>query len=222
MLSTGLGNQDSSPPSIQIALLNSSDVNRCGPNPQFEISLNDNVGLMFSNGSARAELVVNDTLKIGIAELVNMEAENFKQGKFTYTLAGLKPGGYTLTLNCWDTNNNPTQASFKFQVVDDTPTEPGWLVYPNPMEGIFKFKIEQPATWSTWKAQVRLYNVIGQRLHEREFTVTNLPGNEIGFTWEWTEAEKKLANGPLLCEIMLENDEKKILGPFRSKIITPK
>ena len=222
LLSTGLGNQDSSPPSIQIALLNSSDVNRCGPNPQFEISLNDNVGLMFSNGSARAELVVNDTLKIGIAELVNMEAENFKQGKFTYTLAGLKPGGYTLTLNCWDTNNNPTQASFKFQVVDDTPTEPGWLVYPNPMEGIFKFKIEQPATWSTWKAQVRLYNVIGQRLHEREFTVTNLPGNEIGFTWEWTEAEKKLANGPLLCEIMLENDEKKILGPFRSKIITPK
>jgi hypothetical protein len=221
LISTGLGNQDLSPPSIQIAMINSLDANRSSPNPQFEISLSDNVGLMFSNGSAKAELVVNDTLKIGIAELVNMEVENFKQGKFKYTLAGLKSGAYTLVVNCWDTNNNPAQASFKFQVVEVAPTEPSWLVYPNPMEGIFNFKIEQSATWSTWKARVRLYNLFGQRIDDREIALNTLPGNEMGFIWKWTEAEKKQANGPLFYEITLENEDYKILGPFKGKIITP-
>jgi hypothetical protein len=60
---------------------------------------------------------------------------------------------------------------------------------PNPMEGVFQFKIEQPATWSTWKASVRLFNLLGQGIHERDFPLTTLAGNEMGFTWVWTEAE---------------------------------
>jgi hypothetical protein len=52
------------------------DANRVNKNPQFDIRLSDNIGLMFSNGNAKAEMVINDTLKIGIAELVNMELDN--------------------------------------------------------------------------------------------------------------------------------------------------
>ncbi|MFM6937389.1 MAG: hypothetical protein ACKOXH_06870, partial [Aquirufa sp.] len=142
LVSTGLGNQDTSPPSIQIALVNAADANRVNKNPQFDIRLSDNVGLMFSNGNAKAEMVINDTLKIGIAELVNMELDNTKQGQINYSLTGLKTGLYSLMVNCWDTNNNPAQATFKFQVIDDELAGPIWLVYPNPMEGVFQFKIE--------------------------------------------------------------------------------
>jgi len=90
LVSTGLGNVDSSPPSIQIALVNAIDANRVNKNPQFDIRLSDNIGLMFSNGNAKAEMVINDTLKIGIAELVNMELDNTKQGQINYSLTGLK------------------------------------------------------------------------------------------------------------------------------------
>lgn len=222
LVPTGLGNVDSSPPSIQIALSNAIDANVSNKNPQFVIRLSDNVGLMFSSGNAKAEMVINDTLKIGIAELVNMELDNTKQGQINYSLTGLKKGLYSLTVNCWDTNNNPAQATFKFQVVDDELAGPIWLVYPNPMEGVFQFKIEQPATWSTWKASLRLFNLLGQELYERDFPLSALAGNEMGFTWVWTEAEKKQINGLVFYEITLENDEKLNLGPFKGKIITPK
>ena len=79
-------------------------------------------------------------------------------------------------VNCWDTNNNPAQATFKFQVVDDTPAEMKWLVYPNPMEGIFQFKVEQAPAFSTWKARVRLFNLLGQGILERDFVLTKLTG----------------------------------------------
>lgn len=222
LVSSGLGNQDTSPPTIQIALLNSPDVSRSSKNPQFEISLNDNVGLMFTNGIAKAEMVLNDTLKIGLAEWVNMEEGKAEQGKFRYTFAGLKPGAYTLEVNCWDTNNNPGKASFKFQVGKEEASGPNWLVYPNPMEGIFQFKLEQAATWSIWQAKLRLFNLIGQIIIEKEFQMTGTNPNELGFTWVWNDLEKQQAKGQLLYEITIKNDQNVYLGPFRGKIATLK
>ena len=222
LISSNAGIQDSSPPTIQIKLINAADVNRSSKNPEFEISLMDDVALMFRNGNTRAEMTLNDTLKIGIGPLVRMELDKAQEGKLNYTFSGLKTGEYTLKVNCWDTNNNPAQAAFKFQVVDEESKGPNWLVYPNPMDGIFRFKLDQAASWSPFKANVRLYNLIGEVLIEKEFQMQTMGQNEVGFAWEWTEVERKVSKGTFFYEINISNDQGLPLGPFRGKIITLK
>jgi hypothetical protein len=90
------------------------------------------------------------------------------------------------------------------------------------MDGIFRFKLDQAASWSPFKANVRLYNLIGEVLIEKEFQMQTMGQNEVGFAWEWTEAERKVSKGTFFYEINISNDQSLKLGPFRGKIITLK
>jgi hypothetical protein len=90
------------------------------------------------------------------------------------------------------------------------------------MDGIFQFKFEQAATWSTWQAKLRLFNLNGQILLEKEFQMTRTNPNELGFTWVWNDLEKQQAKGQLLYEITIKNDQNAYIRPFRGKIATLK
>ena len=91
------------------------------------------------------------------------EANNFKKGKVKYPFRNLSVGLHTLTFKCWDSYNNPSEASISFVVVSDSELVlDNVLNYPNPFINYTEFWFNHNKPNEALEAQVQIFTVSGK------------------------------------------------------------
>lgn len=100
------------------------------------------------------------------------ELDDFTKGKVKFPFRDLKVGPHTIEFKCWDTYNNPSEATLNFVVVDD-----GDLVlenvlnYPNPMINYTQFWFNHNKPNEPLEVQVQIFTVSGKLIKTINETV---------------------------------------------------
>ena len=123
------------------------------------------------------------------------ELNDFKKGKVKFPLRNLEPGLHIIKFKCWDTYNNPSEATLSFIVVDDNDLIlSNVLNYPNPFVNYTEFWFNHNKPNETLEVQVQIFTVSGKLIKtlnqsvqsdgllSREITWNGLDdfGNKIG------------------------------------------
>ncbi len=100
------------------------------------------------------------------------DLDDYKNGTVDFLLADLKPGNHSLTLQAWDTHNNPAQATIDFRVTDqDALVIEDFKNYPNPFQNSTQFYFRHNQSGADLEAQLVLYDPTGRTLQTVEYWI---------------------------------------------------
>ena len=91
------------------------------------------------------------------------ELDDFTKGKVKFPFRDLEVGPHTIEFKCWDTYNNPSEATLNFVVVDDRDLVlENVLNYPNPMINYTQFWFNHNKPNEPLEVQVQIFTVSGK------------------------------------------------------------
>ena len=100
------------------------------------------------------------------------ELDDFTKGEAKFPLRNLEPGPHTITFKCWDTYNNPSEATLNFVVVDDRDLViENVLNYPNPLINYTQFWFNHNKPNEALEVQVQIFTVSGKLIKTINQTV---------------------------------------------------
>ena len=141
------GNTNESP--LFLALLEDDS----GINTSFTAVDHDIVAIL--DGDQSNPIIMNDYYET--------EPNNFKKGKVKFPFRNLSVGLHTIHFKCWDTYNNPSEASISFVVVSDSGLVlDNVLNYPNPFINYTEFWFNHNKPNEVLEAQVQIFTVSGK------------------------------------------------------------
>lgn len=100
------------------------------------------------------------------------DKDTFKKGSIRFPVLGLTPGVHTLTVNVWDTHNNPAEASVSFRVTEGE----GIVIeefgnYPNPFHGNSTLFFTHSRSGDDLKAQLFIFSLAGELIKSAEISI---------------------------------------------------
>ncbi len=100
------------------------------------------------------------------------ELDDFTKGKAKFPFRNLEPGPHTITFKCWDTYNNPSEATLNFVVVDDRDLViENVLNYPNPLINYTQFWFNHNKPNEPLEVQIQIFTVSGKLIKTINQTV---------------------------------------------------
>ena len=100
------------------------------------------------------------------------ELNDFTKGKVKFPFRDLDVGPHTIEFKCWDTYNNPSEATLNFVVVDDRDLVlENVLNYPNPMINYTQFWFNHNKPNEPLEVQVQIFTVSGKLIKTINQTV---------------------------------------------------
>jgi hypothetical protein len=124
-----------------------------GINTSFTAVDHDIVAIL--DGDQSNPIIMNDYFET--------ESNNFQKGKVNYPFRNLAVGLHTLTFKCWDTYNNPSEASLSFVVVSDSELVLDHVLnYPNPFINYTEFWFTHNKPNEALEVQVQIFTVSGK------------------------------------------------------------
>ncbi len=100
------------------------------------------------------------------------ELDDFTKGKVKFPFRNLEPGPHTISFKCWDTYNNPSEATLNFVVVDDRDLVlDNVLNYPNPMINYTEFWFNHNKPNEPLEVQIQIFTVSGKLIKTINQTV---------------------------------------------------
>ena len=100
------------------------------------------------------------------------ELDDFTKGKVKFPFRNLEPGPHTISFKCWDTYNNPSEATLNFVVVDDRDLVLDHVLnYPNPMINYTEFWFNHNKPNEPLEIQVQIFTVSGKLIKTINQTV---------------------------------------------------
>ena len=100
------------------------------------------------------------------------DLDDFTKGKAKFPFRNLEVGPHTITFKCWDTYNNPSEATLNFVVVDDRELViENVLNYPNPLINYTQFWFNHNKPNEPLEVQVQLFTVSGKLIKTINQTV---------------------------------------------------
>ena len=211
---------DTKPPQIQITFPGETSLNAYSRNPTCFISISDDQGLRWQGPKNEvAYLTLNDTLRIPMLAFWQPDLEAPNKGHLQYTFTNLKPGSYTLKVNCWDTNNNASQQSLVFSVGESPAANVRWKLYPNPAQQIMSYRMQHDRLWSTDRYELSLFNLVGEHVYSQSGNLIQMTNQEAGCEFP----VDKLGPGAVgFIWLKVIDNEGKIIETVKSKILTLK
>ncbi len=113
------------------------------------------------------------------------ELDDFTKGKAKFPFRNLEPGLHTITFKCWDTYNNPSEATLNFVVVDDRDLViDNVLNYPNPLINYTQFWFNHNKPNETLEVQIQIFTVSGKLIKTINQTVQTEGNLSRTITWD--------------------------------------
>ncbi|MEY4273703.1 MAG: hypothetical protein RL638_651 [Bacteroidota bacterium] len=209
-------------PSIRIQLEN-EELNASSNHPTVLFTFADSSGLAWQNNVGKiASIVLDDSLNIELAPLIQFPTGTPKLGTVRLNLRNLSLGDHQINVFCWDVHNNFAQKTLEFQVTSEKENLSDGIIYPNPLSRNFHFVFELTKPWNRMPYKIELTNLMGQTILTRTGLSSYQESNRGVIEFEWDENEWQKINQIVIVNISLNDEsitEKKI---FRIKTSTLK
>lgn len=144
------------------------------PNTQLVARLYDDQGINISGygiGNSITAVLDNDQTFI-LNDYYITDINDFTKGTVTFPFKNLAPGKHTITLNVWDTHNNPAQAMLTFYVSDGEQLKiESFGNAPNPFQNSTKLFFTHNRSGDDLEASLVLYTSTGQILSTYAITI---------------------------------------------------
>ncbi len=100
------------------------------------------------------------------------DLDDFTKGTAKFPFRNLDPGPHTITFKCWDTYNNPSEATLNFVVVNDRDLViDNVLNYPNPLINYTEFWFNHNKPNEVLEVQIQIFTVSGKLIKSINQTV---------------------------------------------------
>jgi hypothetical protein len=211
---------DTKPPVIQITFPEEPLQGDFSANPICQITISDDQGLQWQGPKNEiAYLTLNDTLQIPMLPYWEPSLDAPNQGSLRYIFTNLKAGSYDLRVNCWDSNNNASQQSFKFTVGENASITQRWKLYPNPAQEKMTFRTQLNRVWSSDRYELEIFNMVGERIFQQTGDMIQISNQEAGFEFSVSTLG---IGGVGFVKLNVLDSQGKIIETVKSKILTLK
>ena len=161
--------EDSTGPTVKLFMNDESFVDGGNTNesPFFIAALEDSSGINTSITAVDHDIVAildgDQANPFILNDFYQTELDDFTKGKAKFPLRNIEPGPHTITFKCWDTYNNPSEATLNFVVVDDRDLIiENVLNYPNPLINYTQFWFSHNKPNETLEVQIQIFTVSGK------------------------------------------------------------
>jgi hypothetical protein len=134
----------------------------------------DIIGIL--DGDQNNPIIMNDYYET--------ELNDFTKGKVKFPFRNLSVGLHTITFKCWDTYNNPSEATLNFVVVSDSDLVLDHVLnYPNPFISYTEFWFNHNKPNEPLEAQIQIFTVSGKLIRTLNQNVTTNGTLSRSITW---------------------------------------
>lgn len=113
------------------------------------------------------------------------DLDTYKSGKVNYQLSELSPGPHSITFKVWDVNNNSSEETLEFIVVEEEePSISHLLNYPNPFTTNTSFYFEHNQVCSNLQVQLEIFTVSGKLVKTIQRNVMTEGFRSEGIAWD--------------------------------------
>jgi hypothetical protein len=203
---------DDKGPAIRLFLENESfrEGDCVSPNPLLMVYLSDESGINTSDfgighhitleldGEVSQQVILNNYYK--------SDAAGWKSGALFYPLSSLTDGSHTLTFKVWDTANNSSSITVRFEVSNELKIQQAYN-YPNPFTGQTRFVITHNRYDEMLGVNLEVMDLAGRTIYNKQ---ENLPsgGYEINdLYWDASQSNQVPASGIYLYRITLTDQD---------------
>ncbi len=182
--------EDNIGPTIRLYMNDESfiDGGNTNESPLFLAILEDESGINTSLTAVDHDIVAildgDQSNPIIMNDYYETELNNFKKGKVKFPFRNLSVGLHTITFKCWDTYNNPSEATLNFVVVSDSDLVlSNVLNYPNPFFNYTEFWFNHNKPNETLEAQVQIFTVSGKLIKTINQIITTSGTHSRSINW---------------------------------------
>ncbi len=130
-----------------------------------KITTQNGVNLLSNSLKHNISAVLNDTLQIDLNDYFVSDVDNHKNGSVYYPFESLPKGVYTVQVKVWDTYNNFSNYTFKFEVGEGADLQIlNRKVYPNPFQNYWIFELEHNYEGDDIEVMVKIMSTSGAML----------------------------------------------------------
>jgi hypothetical protein len=184
-------------------------------NPLFMASIRDENGINTTgNGIGHDITIIIDgdvANPIVLNNFYESDLDTYQSGKVAYELANLSVGPHKIVFKVWDVNNNSSEATLEFIVVNEEEIGISHLLnYPNPFTTNTDFYFEHNQVCNAIQAKVEIFTVSGKLVKTIYQTVNTMGFRSEGINWNGRdEFGDKLARGVYIYRLSIETEQGK-------------
>jgi hypothetical protein len=184
-------------------------------NPLFMASISDENGINTTgNGIGHDITVIIDgdvANPIVLNNFYEADLDTYQSGKVSYDLSNLSVGPHKIVFKVWDVNNNSSEATLDFVVVNEEEIGISHLLnYPNPFTTNTDFYFEHNQVCNAIQAKVEIFTVSGKLVKTIYQTVNTMGFRSEGINWNGRdEFGDKLARGVYIYRLSIETEQGK-------------
>ena len=181
-----------------------------GPDTKLIAKLSDQSGINISSfGSQNRSITatLDDDKIYTINQYYKSEINDYKHGSISFPMIGLEEGRHSLTLNVWDTYNNPASSKIEFVVTNGTTLEiQEFFNYPNPFSTTTEILFSHNRQGEDLEAFLSFYSMTGQIMNKFFYTIPASPSRVKLTEWDATSIDgTKLVPGVYVMKVLVRS-----------------
>lgn len=139
------------------------------------------------------------------------DLDTYQSGKVVYQLSDLAPGNHTATFKVWDVNNNSSESTLEFTVVENEDIGISHLLnYPNPFTTNTDFYFEHNQVCNSLDVKIEIFTVSGKLVREIFETVNTVAFRSEGINWDGRdEYGDRLGKGVYVYRLSIQTPDGK-------------
>lgn len=181
--------------------------------PLFIAKVTDENGINTSGNGIGHDITLiidgNTASPIILNNYYEADLDTYKSGEVNFQFIDLEEGPHTLTFKVWDVNNNSSEASLDFIVVNKEEVAISHLLnYPNPFTTHTEFYFEHNQVFNNLEARVEIYTVSGKLVRTIYQNVNTFAYRSEGISWDGRdEYGDKLARGVYVYRLTIKTPD---------------
>lgn len=149
------------------------------------------------------------------------DLDTYQSGKVSYQLSDLEPGNHQITFKVWDVNNNSSESTLDFVVVEEQEVGISHLLnYPNPFTTNTDFYFEHNQVCNSLEVKVEIFTVSGKLVRTILDNVNTTGFRSEAINWNGRdEYGDKLGRGVYVYRLSIETPDGKKADKLEKLVI---
>lgn len=181
--------------------------------PLFLAHISDENGINTTGNGIGHDIVMildgNTADPVVLNNFYEADLDTYQSGKVTYPFTDLEPGAHQITFKAWDVNNNSSEATLDFVVVESEELGITHLLnYPNPFTTNTDFYFEHNQCCVQLEVKIEIFTVSGKLVNTLFSSVNSISYRSEAINWDGRdEYGDKLARGVYVYRLTVETPD---------------